>query len=64
MYFGLPQANVTPLATYRALRRIGDSVSEAARAVVTGPLDDASSSKFIRIVVTWWEKNGGIPEEA
>lgn len=62
MYFGLPQANVTPLATYRALRRIGDRVSEAARAVMTGPLDDASSSKFIQVVEDWWQKHGGIPE--
>lgn len=62
MLIGLPAASITPLATYRALVRIGHRLEEAAECVMSGPRDDASESKFVKTVERWWDKRGGLPE--
>ncbi|MFC8501298.1 hypothetical protein ACFUC1_02990 [Pedococcus sp. NPDC057267] len=59
--FGLPEANVTPLATYRALNRIGERVTGAATAVLSGPRNDVQSSRFVKTVSAWWQRQGGLP---
>lgn len=59
----LPAANLTPVATHRALDRLRTHVHRAVEAVRGGIRDDYRQSKYIRTVVRWWEKNGGTPED-
>lgn len=63
LLMGLPAANLTPVATYRALVRIGAHVDGAAKAVLSGPRHDVGASKFVKMVEKWWTERGGIPDK-
>lgn len=62
LLFGLPAANITPLACFRALERIRSHICEAAEAVLNGTRDDVASSRFVKKVERWWEQRGGYVE--
>lgn len=52
---GVPAADLSPVSTYRALKRIGEHVVLASEAVMSGPRDDLENSRFIKMVAKYWD---------